>query len=97
MFATGCAGLQWDKPGTDAEALARDLEECRQSARSQAERETLPRAFMSPLPLSTDPRGQPALSQSNSRDADILLLQQDLTRSCMDGRGYKLAPKTGDR
>lgn len=92
VLAAGCAGLQWDQPGTDAAAREHDLSECRNNARMQAQRETLPRAFTSPSPLATDPRGQLVVSQTSPRDADILLLQQDLTRACMEGRGYRLVP-----
>ena len=97
MLAAGCASLQWHKPGTDAAALAHDLAECRHSGRTQAQTETLPRAFTSPTPFATTPRAQPVVIGSNQRDADILLLEQDLTRACMEGKGYKLAPKTGDQ
>jgi len=93
LLAAGCAGVYWHKPETDAATLARELDECRQNARAQAQRETLPRAFASPLPMAADPRGQPVVSQLSSRDADILLLEQDLTRACMEGKGYKLAQK----
>jgi len=92
VLAAGCASLQWHKPGTDAAALARDLAECRHSGRTQAQTETLPRAFTSPTPLATTPRAQPVVIGSNQRDADILLLEQDLTRACMEGKGYRLVP-----
>jgi hypothetical protein len=92
MLAAGCANLQWHKPEADADALARDIEECRQSARAQAQRETLPRAFTSPLPITADRRGQVAAGPSSSRDADVLLLEQNLTRACMENKGYRLAP-----
>ena len=92
MLAAGCASLQWHKPGTDAAALAHDLAECRHSGRTQAQTETLPRAFTSPTPLATTPRAQPVVIGSNQRDADILLLEQDLTRACMEGKGYRLVP-----
>jgi len=92
LVAAGCADLRWHKPGTDPATLEEDLGQCRMDARMQAGRETLPRPLTSPPMIGADAKGNPVVVQSSSRDTDRLLREQDLTRICMRGKGYALAP-----
>ena len=85
----GCAEVHWYKPGTDQAVLEAELEQCRQDARLQAGQELLP-MLTSPLMIGADGQGRPLVVQVHQRDAERLLLEQDLTRSCMRGKGYEL-------
>lgn len=89
LLAAGCADLHWHKSGVAEGTLEEDLERCRQEARLQARRETLP-LFTAPLVIGTDPQRRPIVVQSHQRDAERLVTEQDLTRNCMRGKGYEL-------
>jgi hypothetical protein len=91
LLAAGCAELRWQKPGAAQATLEQDLERCRQEAHVRAERETVPSLALTPV-LGTDQQGRPIVIQSHQRDAERLLAQQDLTRSCMRAKGYELVP-----
>ncbi len=92
LHAVGCAELRWSKPGADSAKLEEDLGQCRGEARIQASRVSLPRSAGLPPTVGTDPMGRPVPAQSRSRTEDPMLLEQDLTGSCMRGKGYALAP-----
>jgi hypothetical protein len=92
VVSTGCAEMRWSKAGVDSAKLEEDLAQCRSEARLQASREALPR-MPGPGPvLRADPTGRPVVAQPGSRGTDSLVLEQDLTGSCMRGKGYALAP-----
>ena len=92
LFAAGCAEMRWSKPGADSAKLEEDLAQCRGEARLQAARESLPRMPGSSPALRTDSTGRPVVAQPGSRGTDTLVLEQELTSSCMRGKGYALAP-----
>jgi hypothetical protein len=91
LWMAGCADLAWHKPGTTQATLDQELGQCRQDARLQANRELLP-TLTAPLMTGADPQGRPIVVQSQQHDAERLLLEQDLTRRCMRGKGYELKP-----
>jgi hypothetical protein len=92
LSVIGCAEMRWSKPGADSATLEVDLGQCRSEARLQAARESLPRMPGSSPALRTDSTGRPVVGQPGSRGTDTLVLEQELTSSCMRGRGYALAP-----
>lgn len=92
LWMAGCAELHWHKPGTTQANVDQELEQCRQDAGLQAGRELLP-ALISPLVVGADPQGRPIVVQSHQHDAERLLLEQELTRTCMRGKGYELVPR----
>jgi len=83
-LVAGCAELRWSKPGADAARLEEDLGQCRMEARLQAARESVPRIL--------GPMGRAVVAQPRTRGTDPLVLELDLTSSCMRGKGYELAP-----
>lgn len=84
--------MRWTKPGTESAKVEEDLAQCRGEARIQASRVSLPRSAGLPPTIGTDPMGRPVPAQSRSRTEDPMLLEQDLTSTCMRGKGYELAP-----
>jgi hypothetical protein len=92
LSAAGCAELRWSKPGVDSARVEEDLAQCRSEARLQAQRMSLPRTAAGPPGLGTDPLGRAVPAPPRSRTEDPMLLEQDLTSSCMRGKGYALAP-----
>jgi hypothetical protein len=90
LALAGCAEPQWHKPNTESARLEEDLGQCRMEARLQASRESFPRPLYSPAAVGTDSTAQG--SSAELARTDPLLLEQDLTSSCMRGKGYDLAP-----
>jgi hypothetical protein len=91
-LSTGCADLQWQKAGATAEALETDLAECRGEARMNAGPD--PR-FLRPDAgriVGIDSASRPVPASSGRLDGDRFLVEHDLTRICMNRRGYELAP-----
>ena len=93
-FAYGCADLRWHNEAVDAATLERDLGECQQQARAQAERESWSRGITGPPVIGVDALGRAVLSQPGRVDSDryLFLMEHDLELFCMRNRGYKLAP-----
>jgi hypothetical protein len=89
----GCAEVRWSKPGVEPAKLEEDLAQCRGEARLQASRESVPRSPGSPQAIRMDAAGRPIVAPPASRGTDTLVLEQDLTSSCMRGKGYELAPR----
>jgi hypothetical protein len=92
--SAGCADLQWQKAGATAEALETDLAECRGEARMHAGPD--PR-FLRPDAgriVGVDSASRPVPASSGRLDGDRFLVEHDLTRICMNRRGYELAPAT---
>ena len=90
--AAGCADLRWHKDGADAAALERDLGECQQQARAQAARESWSQGISNPPVIGADAQGRVILSQPGRFDTDRFLMEHDLARACMNGKGYELVP-----
>jgi hypothetical protein len=93
-MAAGCADLQWHKADMTPAALEKDLADCQGQARVRASQFAVPFGGEMPRMLGMDARGRaimPALSRS---DTDRFLVEHDLTRNCMNGRGYDLVPMT---
>ena len=91
LLMTGCADLQWHKPGAAQATAEQELERCRQEARVRAGWEALPVIALS-QERGADPFGRPIVVQSHQRDAERLMAEQNLTRTCMRGKGYDLIP-----
>jgi hypothetical protein len=87
---TGCAEPRWHKPDANAARLEEDLGQCRMDARLQASREAFPRTLNSPSMM--DATGRPVFVEPRNHGTDPLVLEQDLTNSCMRGKGYAFAP-----
>jgi hypothetical protein len=90
MLVTGCAEMRWTKPGADAAAAARDLEECRASALAR----TGPR---SPVVVSQDAQmvdrgGSPTATRPAGTSNDRFMAEHEDVRVCMVRRGYQLQP-----
>jgi hypothetical protein len=92
LLAAGCADLRWHKDGADVNALDRDLEDCRQTARAQAAREAWPPGPSMPRIVGTDVQGRAIVSSISQVNTDQFLAEHDLARQCMSGKGYKLVP-----
>jgi len=87
----GCADLQWNKDGASAAALESDLAECRGEARRNAGPDPrLVRPDAGRI-LGMDSTFRPTAS-SGQLDGDRFLVEHDLTRICMQRRGYELMP-----
>jgi hypothetical protein len=92
LLVAGCAEMRWSKPGADPAKLEEDLAQCRGEARLQAARESVPRIPGSSQAIRADATGRPVVAPPASRGTDTLVLEQELTSSCMRGKGYALAP-----
>jgi len=89
-FLAGCAEAHWHKAGADAAVREQDLAQCRQTAQLEARYQTVP-TLAPPTMIGADPQGRPIVKQGMP-DTDRFLLEQDLVRACMRGRGYELVP-----
>jgi hypothetical protein len=92
LLCGACADLQWHKTGATAEALESDFAECRGEARMNAGPD--PR-FLRPDAgriVGVDSASRPVPASSGRLDGDRFLVEHDLTRICMNRRGYELAP-----
>ena len=85
FFFTGCADVQWQKPGADQAATDRDEQECTALARRNAQRSG-PLA----LPPVGDPRFGPPMGTSQS---DRLMQANEDLSNCMKEKGYRLVPE----
>lgn len=91
-LAAGCAELQWQKEGATAEATENDLAECRGEARINAGPDA---RFVRPdagriVGLSAG--GRPVPGSAGALHTDRFIAEHDLTRTCMQRKGYELAP-----
>jgi len=89
-FLAGCAEAHWHKAGAEAAVREQDLAQCRQTAQLEARYQTVP-TLGSQVMIGADPQGRPIVKQGMP-DTDRFLLEQDLVRACMRGRGYELVP-----
>jgi hypothetical protein len=91
FLVAACAEMQWSKDDASPADLERDLAACREQARAQAERQTVPQPS-GPRIVGVDRLGRPIVSQPEQLDGERFMAEHDLTRYCMSKRGYKLAP-----
>lgn len=89
-LVAACADLAWHKDGAGPEALERDLVECRAEARFRAG-PGLPFGDL-PRVVGLDAVGRPIMASPGRADSDRFLLEHDLARHCMQGKGYELVP-----
>jgi hypothetical protein len=89
----GCADLQWQKAGATAEALENDLAECRGEARRNAGPDLRLIQPDAGRIQGMDAASRPSAS-SGRLDGERFLVEHDLTRICMNRRGYELAPES---
>ena len=90
-LVTGCAELTWHKEGISAATLEHDLAECRGEARLGAGPDArLLRSDAGRLVGLASTSVSPAAS--GRLDGDRFLTEHDLTRICMNRRGYELVP-----
>jgi hypothetical protein len=92
LLCTSCAPLEWRKSGADAAATARDVDECRDQARSRAQQEAPLFGMPRPPVVGMDTRGRIVTGQAGRYDTERALLEHDFMRICMRERGYELAP-----
>lgn len=92
LLVAACAPLEWRKDGGDAAARERDLDECRDRARSQAQQEAPLFGQPRPPDVGFDTRGRVVTGHSGRYDTERALLENDINRRCMTGRGYQLEP-----
>ena len=90
LLLAGCADLRWHKDGADEAALERDLTECRQQGRMQAERQAVPPTTGGTRIVGVDRLGRPIIGQPEQLESNRAMVEHDLTRHCMSQRGYKL-------
>jgi hypothetical protein len=94
----GCAPLDWQKPGADADAAGLDLAECQRIGQLTASRMGLAAALPSAPMIITTPSGATAVQSAPMSPAgsDPTLAQQ-YTADCMHKKGYSLVKsKQGD-
>lgn len=92
LLTAGCAELAWHKPGAGPRLLEQDLDECRRNARIRAAREAWPHNLLAPRVVGVDRDGRPIVIQPPPYYTERFLLEQDLTRLCMQEKGYALVP-----
>jgi len=85
---TGCAPMQWQKPGADATVSVRELDACRQQARTSSYQEMSTRLSVQPYGMGMDR----AVAPSFSADGDRAVLEQHFFQMCMRSKGYELKP-----
>lgn len=91
-LAAGCADLRWHKDGAGAAALEQDLAECRGEARIRAGPSLSALEAVSPRIVGLDATGRAVSGGHGRLDSERFLLEHDLTRICMRGKGYELVP-----
>jgi hypothetical protein len=87
VIASGCAEMQWTKPGADAAALARDQNECRAIALQRA----APVAARGALDARTDAGRPPVMAPAQGSNERFVAEHEEMRR-CMIQRGYALKP-----
>ena len=89
----GCTELRWHRDGANAVTHDRDLNECQAHAIAEARRE-LPMVFSPEVPrtVGVTRTGLPVMDTSNRYANERTMLEGDLTRRCMQDKGYALVP-----
>lgn len=90
LLAGGCAEMRWTKPGADAAAASRDLDECRAGALSRSG----PRGPSMPSqdPQMIDRGASPMATRPAAGSNDRFIAEHEDVRVCMQRRGYQLTP-----
>ena len=83
---SGCADLQWSKPGADAAAVSHDLDACRSVALKSAGAPVAPARGTESV---TD-HGRPSSMQPTAGSNERFVAEQETIRRCMASRGYVL-------
>lgn len=91
LLATGCADLRWHKPGVSAATLEQDLAACQAEARLRTPHFARPFAPDRRV-IGLDAQGRPVTAPYDRLDGDRFLYEHDITRHCMNGKGYDLVP-----
>lgn len=92
LALSGCAPLDWQKPGVTEDELTGDQNRCAAEARSEAFRQRAP--LRNPVPqVVVDPQGRIIAVKPASPDTERFALEQDLIRKCMHDLGYELKQK----
>jgi hypothetical protein len=91
LLTAACAEMQWAKDGASPADLERDLAACREQARAQTERQTVPQPG-GPRIVGVDRLGRPIVGQPEQLDGERFMAERDLTRHCMGRKGYRLVP-----
>lgn len=82
LLLAGCAGdVRWTKPGTDEDAMAKDMAQCRQQAHAMYGG---PAAALPPTQV--DPRFGP----TGPSQADRVMQESQAVGNCMRAKGYTL-------
>jgi hypothetical protein len=79
--------MLWEKPGADAEARARDLDECRAAASDESNRNYYPASGVQSGSSWRWPSDWPQRAESQRFYAET-----NLTRFCMRNKGWELIP-----
>lgn len=88
LLAAGCAQMQWTKPGADAGAVTRDLNECRSIALGRAAPTVAGRA----APDTRSDGGRPPVMAPAQGSNQRFVAEHEEVRRCMLQRGYQLTP-----
>jgi hypothetical protein len=86
LSAQGCSGLNWTKPGADANTISRDLDDCRAVALGRA---TPPVAPAGSSEATTD-GGRPGAMRPAAGSNERFVAEHEEVRRCMLKRGYEL-------
>lgn len=90
--ASGCAPLEWHRPGVGPRALEQDLAACREAARARAAHEAWPFSLLAPRLVAVGRSGRLVVVIPPPPETERFLLEQDLARACMQEKGYTLVP-----
>jgi len=94
-LSTGCAEPGWQRAGTDAATVGRDLEDCRRHARAYSARFAWPFPGSGTRLVTTDRAGRPLITPYPYRtwlENDRSVLESELIGNCMRDNGFMLAP-----
>lgn len=92
LLLGGCADLRWTREGVDDATLARDLDDCARSAHVQASSQVISAGPATPQVMGVDPQGRAFVANPFPASSDRFIVEHDLERLCMTGKGYQLAP-----
>lgn len=87
----GCTPVRWQKPGADPDISTRDLDACRQQARTLSYQEMSTRVVVQPYGLMDR-----AITPPVAAEGDRVAMEQHFLQMCMRGKGYELKPVESD-
>jgi hypothetical protein len=87
LIVQGCSSMQWSKPGADAAAVSRDIDQCR----AQALRGTPAVSPVGSPEARTDGRRPGALAPT-AGSSERFIDEHEVVSACMLRRGYELRP-----